>query len=146
VQAVEFSPDGSRLVTSAEFDRHVRIWDWRSKHEPVLLDVDTSSAIRDFTITADGESLVGHVGDTLRIWEWDPNRPPATGPVVWRVRRSARSRPTPRLMAFQVERDGEKHAELSTCEPCEPIGEVVRLARSRVTRQPTAVERATFLR
>ena len=74
VKAVDFSPDGTRLATSA-WEGEIRLWDTASG-ECVLRLRGHAGVVKDLQFTADGRRIVS-VGDdgTLRVWEAGSPKP-----------------------------------------------------------------------
>jgi WD40 repeat protein len=141
IPQIAFSPD-DRQLAAASSDSTITIWDVRTGH--------TAHVLHGHTLGVDGVAyspsgaLLASAGldDTVRVWD------PSTGRLlrVWRDPRAVIS------VAFSS--DGSRIVTgdaLGTiriwdaCTACTNPRELLSIARGRVTRQLTALERATFL-
>jgi WD40 repeat protein len=83
VLAVAFSPDGSRIVTGGA-DRMVRLWDagtGQPSGEPIAL----QDQVSDVAFTERGERIVAVSGDTVQIFDADPDAKLVTDTAASRI-------------------------------------------------------------
>jgi WD40 repeat protein len=138
---VVFSPDGQQLA-SAGNDGMVRVWQVAGGGDPVVLR-GHDGPIYGVAFSPHGQQLASAGGDgSVRIWD------PIGGPNLVRLRGHDGL-----VSGVAFTPDGQWIASASTdgtvrvwtCEVCGPIEEVLALAETRITRELTDEERATFL-
>ncbi|HEY2202310.1 MAG TPA: hypothetical protein VGH56_10495, partial [Solirubrobacteraceae bacterium] len=138
---IVFSPDGRELAV-ASWDSTITIWDVQTRRVAHVLAGDTLG-VDGVAYSPDGKLLASaSLDDTARVWS------PATGRLlrVWHEQQPVSS------VAFSS--DGSRivttdaTGTISAWDACTACGDakaLLAIARTRVTRQLTPLERATFL-
>jgi WD40 repeat protein len=131
-------------VVSAGNDGTVRVWTWATHAKPVVLR-GHQGAVLSVAFSPDGHRVVSTGNDsTLRVWTWAAPGEPV---VLYR-------HPIPFAgTSAEFSSDGQRvvsggqdwTVRVERCESCAPIQQILRLARSRVTRDLTAEERTEFV-
>ena len=141
VSHIAFSPDGRHLAVGS-WNSKITIWDVVRSRAAHVLTGDTLG-VDDVAYSPDGALLASSsLDDTARVWD------PSSGRLlrVWREQQPLES------VAFSV--DGSKLVTADAagtirvwdaCTACGNAGALLAIARNRVTRQLTSLERATFL-
>jgi WD40 repeat protein len=156
VLTLAVSPDGTRVAGGMN-DSSVRIWDADSG-EPTADLRGHRSYLASVAFSPDGRFIVsGALDGTARVWTADGREIQAIRAaefIVTTVRFSpdggqilvgglTGSRPVPVETGYDPPHGGV--VRIYDCDVCLPFDELVELARSRVTRQLTAVERSTYV-
>jgi WD40 repeat protein len=141
ISHIAFSPDGRSLAV-ASWDSTITIWDVLHDRPSRALTGDTLG-VNDVAYSPDGALLASSsLDDTARVWD------PSSGRLlrVWREQQPLES------VAFSS--DGSRLVTSDAagtisvwdaCTACGSAGELLAIARTRVTRGLTPLERATFL-
>jgi WD40 repeat protein len=141
ISHIGFSPDGRSLAV-ASWDSTITIWDVLHDRPSRVLTGDTLG-VNDVAYSPDGALLASSsLDDTARVWD------PSNGQLlrVWREQQPLES------VAFSS--DGSRLVTSDAagtisvwdaCTACGNSGELLAIARTRVTRQLTPLERATFV-
>jgi WD40 repeat protein len=141
VSKIAFSPDGRDLAVGS-WDSTITIWNVSSHHAVHVLH-GHNLGVDDVAYSPDGALLVSaSLDDTARVWD------PSNGRLlrIWRD-------PDP-VTSVAFRSDGSEIVTADTvgtirvwdaCTACTSDRELLRIARGRVTRQLTPLERATYL-
>ena len=134
VAAVELSDDGSRLLVTSDAGT-AQVFDTESGEPPIEL--GSSAPVTNADLSGDGRFAVTSGPDARPVTVWDA----ATGTELFSLpgRTATISGDGQRILVT-----GERGAIFS-CEACVPLGELERLAKSRITRELTANERSRYL-
>ncbi len=141
VNSAAFSPDGTLIVT-ASADATARVWD---AHTGALVAIlrGHSGAVNEASFSPDGALVVTAGQDgTARVWN------AATGGLITTLRghiaslNTAVFSPDGKLI---VTASNDNTARVFSCDACGSLPELLTLARTRVTRQLTPAERASYL-
>jgi WD40 repeat protein len=144
--SLALSPDGSVLVTAAGWEEDTRLWDAHTGERLATLEGAKEGGVTDAAFSADGRFLVTSSGlGKVRLWDGRTGRPLAT--VSDRVT-------TPGATGFVgdghrialIGETGDQTTVLvAECTVCGDLDDLVELARTRITRELTDSERATYL-
>jgi WD40 repeat protein len=136
---VAFSPDGARLATASAVDGTLRLWDL---HTGALVTAAAEDNVTTIDFSPDGRFVATTASESFarirnattgEILEDLHGRPPV---------RAATFRPDSRSVALGSLDD--VYPRIRRCELCASGVALLRLARARITRQPTALERARY--
>jgi WD40 repeat protein len=132
MQGATFSPDSKRILTYGS-DFIGRIWDARTGRQLAVLR-GHSSWISRGAFSPDGRRVVtGSADQTTRVWDSRTGRLMSTqrmhGDAVNSVAYSTDGKTI-------LSGGDDRTARLYTCATCAPIGDLMRIARDRVTRSP----------
>jgi WD40 repeat protein/DNA-binding SARP family transcriptional activator len=140
VLSVSYSADGRRVV-SAGADGTVRVWSLDG--EPAVILRGHRGAVASASFDPSGQRIASAGQDgTIRVWD-------ATGGetlvVLFRHEGSAASAEFSPNGREVVSAGKDRIIRISPCEVCGPLSAVLRLARTRIDRELTPVERQRFL-
>jgi WD40 repeat protein len=136
VYAASFSPDGRRLVTAGAA-QPIRVWSVADgKPQVTITSVPGTTYSADFS--PDGRRLVtGGADGDVRLWDAATGRPLAALHEHSAVVDSVSFAPDGRTI---LSASDDRTARIYPCEPCEPVGKLLSLARARTSRDLTAAE------
>ena len=142
--AVAFSPDGKLLATAAEFEGDATLWNAATGDRVTTLE-GSKSDLTDLAYSVDGRFLVtSYLSGSVRLWDGHSGRPlsPVTDSDV--SARAATFTDGMRIALIRPRETGQSLALLE-CTVCGDLDSLVDLAKSRVTRDLTDTEKATYL-
>jgi WD40 repeat protein len=142
--AVSFSPDGKHLVTGAGFETDANLWDASTGDHLATLEGNKSD-LTDLVFSADGRFLVtAYLSNAARLWDGRSGRllSAVTDPAVPAY--AAAFVDSSRIALVESPDSGPSLAVLD-CSVCGDLDSLVALARTRVTRELTDTEKATYL-
>jgi WD40 repeat protein len=141
---VAFSPDGRLLATGAGFESDANLWDARTGDHVATLE-GSKSDLTDLAFSEDGRFVVtSYFSSSVRLWDGHSGRLLATV-TDQGVPASAASFVDNRQIALvEIPVSGSSVTVLD-CTVCGDLDSLVALAKTRVTRQLTDNERATYL-
>lgn len=135
----EISPDGTQVAVGFG-DRTARVWEIATGR--LVAELPHAGPVSRVSFSPNGRFLVASSGNAPTIWDLESQRPlvqlfgheGGAGPVDFSPDGSS-------IISGGVDRT----VRIWRCEVCAPVGQVLKLARSRVTRRLTPAERAKFL-
>ena len=141
ISHIAFSPDGRHLAV-ASWNSTITIWDVLHDRATRVLTGDTLG-VNDVAYSPDGALLASSsLDDTARVWD------PSNGQLlrVWREQQPLESVAFSSDGSRLVTSDAAGTVSVwDACTACGNAGELLAIARTRVTRQLTPLERATFV-
>jgi WD40 repeat protein len=143
--AVALSPDENVLATSAEYEEDARLWDTETGERLATLEGVKGGSVSDLAFSADGRFiLTAALSGAVRLWDGHSGRLLAAvtdaaagaGAATFTDRSS---------IAIVGQFDDQSALVVLDCEVCGDLDSLVDLAKTRVTRELTATEKATYL-
>jgi WD40 repeat protein len=145
-----FSPDGSLVLTSAPYEADATLWDLTTGERVSTLE-GLGPDIEDTAFSPSGRFiLTGDFAGNVRLWDGRTGRllslVASTGGFVTNVAFSADEQDVLILTSSSGDPpSGADALELRACEVCGNLTSLVSLARTRLVRNFTATEKATYL-
>jgi WD40 repeat protein len=141
---VAFSPDGKVLATAAEFEGDANLWDAGTGDHLATLE-GSKSDLTDLAFSDDGRFLVtAYQSTAVRLWDGHSGRPLAVVTDQGVPASAASFIDSKQIALVETPQSGDSLAVLH-CTVCGDLESLVDLAKTRVTRDLTDTEKATYL-
>lgn len=143
---VALSPDGTVLATGAGWENDARLWDAETGDPVATLEGVKGGGITDISFSADGRFVVTTAfSGAVRLWDARSGRPLAPVTDAFEPAQAAAFVGDDDRVALLGEDAGATRLLVVDCLVCGGLRSLVALGRTRVTRELTAPERATYL-
>jgi WD40 repeat protein len=142
--AVAFSPDGTLLATGAGFESDANLWDATTGDHVATLE-GSKSDLTDLAFSEDGRFVVTSAfSASVRLWDAHSGRLLAAVTDQGTPASAAAFVGSDRIALVETPDSGDSLALLD-CTVCGDLDSLVKLAETRVTRELTDTEKATYL-
>jgi WD40 repeat protein len=140
------SPDGKVLATSAGYEDDAQLWDARTGERLATLEGVKSGGLADLAFSDDGRFIVtAPLSGSVRLWDGHSGRLLASVTDSGDSAGAAIFTDGAQGIALVGSFGGQESMAVLDCAVCGDLDSLVDLAKTRVTRELTASEKATYL-